>query len=388
MKQLGIASFTARGGQVADRLAGAFGKEYEIIRYDRGLKDWCGCLFASGADGIVFVGACGIAVRTIAPFLKSKTTDPAVIVIDEAGQFVISLLSGHIGGANRLAERTAAILGATPVITTATDVNGKFAVDIFASDNHLRIRDMHAAKEISAAILRGERVGVTCEGEIEGCVPPELILLKKGEKKAAKRAFQMDALRDAPRPSHSIPEIGALIRIGAGIPLCDISFDVNEKTGAAGWNQAETELTWCVPDLPSVILDLYPKSYIIGIGCRKGKTETEIAQYVEQALTGLGLSFEDCVGVASIDLKKEETGLLEFCGKRNLRFETYSAETLAEVKGEFSHSAFVSQVTGVDNVCERAALCMAGEGGRLILKKQAENGVTVALAERKWKVWF
>jgi len=362
MKQLGIASFTARGGQVADRLAGAFGKEYEIIRYDRGLKDWCGCLFAGGADGIVFVGACGIAVRTIAPFLKSKTTDPAVIVIDEAGQFVISLLSGHIGGANRLAERAAAILGATPVITTATDVNGKFAVDVFASDNHLRIRDMHAAKEISAAILRGERVGVTCEGEIEGSVPSELILLKK-DKKAAKRDLQMDALRNAPRPIHSTPEIGALIRIGVGT-----------HSGDSG--------------LPPVILDLYPKSYIIGIGCRKGKTEAEIAQYAERALTGLGLSFEDCAGVASIDLKKEEPGLLEFCGKRNLRFETYSAETLAEVKGDFSHSAFVSQVTGVDNVCERAALFMAGEGGRLILKKQAENGVTVALAERKWKVRF
>ncbi|MCD8346842.1 MAG: cobalt-precorrin 5A hydrolase [Lachnospiraceae bacterium] len=383
MKQLGIASFTARGGQVADRLAGAFGKEYEIIRYDRGLKDWCGCLFAGGADGIVFVGACGIAVRTIAPFLKSKTTDPAVIVIDEAGQFVISLLSGHIGGANRLAERAAVILGATPVITTATDVNGKFAVDVFASDNHLRIRDMHAAKEVSAAILRGERVGVYCEGEIEGCVPPELLLLKKDDQKVNQKLSQMD---DAPRPNHTIPEIGALICVG--VPSCELSFYAVENAADVGWNQAGTELTLRVPVLPPVILDLYPKSYIIGIGCRKRKTEAEIAFPVNQALASWGLSVEDCAGVASIDLKKEEPGLLEFCGKRNLHFETYSAETLAEVKGEFSHSAFVSQVTGVDNVCERAALCMAGEGGRLILKKQAENGVTVALAERKWKVRF
>lgn len=378
MKQLGIASFTARGGQVADRLAGAFRKEYEIIRYDRGLKDWCGRLFASGADGIIFVGACGIAVRMIAPFLKSKTTDPAVVVIDEAGQFVISLLSGHIGGANRLAERAAAILGATPVITTATDVNGKFAVDVFASDNHLRIRDMHAAKEVSAAILRGERVGVYCEGEIEGCVPPELFLLKIDDRKVNQR--------DDPEQGNTIPEISALICVG--VPSCEFSFYTVENAEGVGWNQAGTELTLRVPVLSPVILDLYPKSYIIGIGCRKGKTETEIAQYAESALAGLGLSFADCAGVASIDLKKEEPGLLEFCGKRNLRFETYSAETLADVKGEFSRSTFVSQVTGVDNVCERAALYMAGEGGRLILKKQAENGVTVALAERKWKVRF
>ncbi|MCD8337107.1 MAG: cobalt-precorrin 5A hydrolase [Lachnospiraceae bacterium] len=383
MKQLGIASFTARGGQVADRLAGALEKEYDIIRYEHecGLKDWCGCLFVSDADGIIFVGACGIAVRTIAPFLKSKTTDPAVVVVDEAGEYAISLLSGHIGGANRLAEHAAAILGAAPVITTATDVNGKFAVDVFASDNHLRIRDMHEAKEISAAILRGERVGFYCEGEIEGSVPPELLLLKKNEK-----ADQGAAQRDALRPIHTIPEIGALIRVG--VPSCEFTFYTMENARAAGWNQAGTELTLCVPGLPPVILDLYPKSYIIGIGCRKGKTEAEIALPVNQALASWNLSVEDCAGVASIDLKKEEPGLVEFCKKRNLRFETYSAETLADIKGDFSHSEFVSRVTGVDNVCERAALCMAGEGSRLILKKQAENGVTVALAERKWKVRF
>ncbi|MCC8047345.1 MAG: cobalt-precorrin 5A hydrolase [Clostridiales bacterium] len=344
LKKLGIASFTARGRSVADRLAAAFEGEYEIARYETGLRDWCGSLFASGADGIIFVGACGIAVRSIAPFLKSKTTDPAVLVIDEAGQFVISLLSGHIGGANRLALRAAGVLGATPVITTATDVNGKFAVDVFAKDNGLRIGSMKAAKEVSAAILRGEKVSVCCEGEIEGDVPPELVL-----------CAQEDA------------ESGNSV-IHIGLPSRDLTRNFTFAT--------------------QTVLNLCPKAYILGIGCRRGKLEQEIAQLADQSLARLGLTYEDIVGVASIDLKKEEPGLVDFCKKRGLSFETYPARTLATIKGAVSSSAFVSEVTGVDNVCERAALCMAKEGGRLVLPKQAENGVTVAIAEQHWKVRF
>ena len=110
-------------------------------------------------DAIVFIGACGIAVRSIAPFVKSKKIDPAVVVVDEQGQFAISLLSGHIGGANELTEEIAEILRAQSVITTATDLNDKFAVDVFAKKNGCFISDMELAKEISAALLAGKEVG-------------------------------------------------------------------------------------------------------------------------------------------------------------------------------------------------------------------------------------
>lgn len=197
---------------------------------------------------------------------------------------------------------------------------------------------------------------------------------------------------------------------------------------------------------PPVILNLYPKSFILGIGCRKGKPEQEITKAVQWAIDMLGITMEEIVGVASIDLKKEEPGLLEFCRKNELQFETYPAEILAEVEGNFSPSSFVKHVTGVDNVCERAALCMARKmseqpasepetdelpvrpelseavgygqpdsepvkdewparpeieeaagyrqpdptetGGRLVLRKQAEDGVTVAVAEKSWSVRF
>ena len=134
------------------------------------LADWRRMAWEQ-AEGLVFVGAVGIAVRSIAPLLRSKTTDPAVVVVDEAGQFAISLVSGHMGGANQLARQVASCLDATPVVTTATDVNGKFAVDVFAVKNGLAIGSMRRAKEISAAILAGRPVGIHTAYRLEGEVP-------------------------------------------------------------------------------------------------------------------------------------------------------------------------------------------------------------------------
>ena len=176
MKKAGIAYFTEQGGRLAHRIADGLAPEYEILLYEKGLKDWCAACFAK-AELIIFIGACGIAVRTIAPLLKSKTEDPAVLVLDEAGQYVISLLSGHIGGANAYAQKIAGLTGATPVITTASDVRGKIAVDVFAKNNHLTISSMKAAKCVEAAILRGEPVEVYCSGTVQGAVPPELTLI-------------------------------------------------------------------------------------------------------------------------------------------------------------------------------------------------------------------
>ena len=112
------------------------------------LADWTGKNFPE-ADALIFVGACGIAVRAVAPWVKDKFQDPAVVAADEGGQFVISLLSGHAGGANRLTRELAAALGAVPVITTATDVNGRFAVDVFAAENGCAISSRDLAKQLS-----------------------------------------------------------------------------------------------------------------------------------------------------------------------------------------------------------------------------------------------
>ena len=134
------------------------GVPYQAVP-EGGLSEWTKGGF-SADDALIFVGACGIAVRSIAPYVRDKFQDPAVVCVDEAGQFVIPLLSGHVGGANRLAEMVASGIGAVPVVTTATDVEKKFAVDVFAKDHGFVITDRKLAKEISADILAGEPVGV------------------------------------------------------------------------------------------------------------------------------------------------------------------------------------------------------------------------------------
>ena len=143
-----------------------------------GLSAWAGERFGD-SDGLIFIGACGIAVRAIAPYIRDKKTDPAVLAADEKGRFVIPLLSGHLGGANELAERLAAGLAksgipAQAVLTTATDVNRRFAVDVFAKEHGLVLDQMKLAKEISAAVLAGEPVGLFSDFPFSGPVPEGL----------------------------------------------------------------------------------------------------------------------------------------------------------------------------------------------------------------------
>ena len=183
-----ILSYTARGQETARRAADALkraGHSVETYALPKFAKDGDEPLSVSAAewakdgfqtaDALLFVCAAGIAVRAIAPWVKDKTTDPAVLVIDEAARFAIPLLSGHIGGANALARMLSEALGLTPVITTATDINDLFAVDVFASENHLRITDMGTAKAVSAALLSGTPVGFYSDLPVRGTLPRGLI---------------------------------------------------------------------------------------------------------------------------------------------------------------------------------------------------------------------
>lgn len=309
---------------------------------DSSLRDWTGRRFAE-SDAIIFIGACGIAVRSIAPFVSSKKTDPAVVVIDEQGKFAISLLSGHIGGANELTEEISNLLHATPVITTATDINNKFAVDVFAKTNGCYISDMTMAKEISAALVNGNSVGFASDFPWVGEIPKELQLLDEEDETKEK------------------PEMGIYV-------------------------------TNSYLKHPFVhTLYLVPKIITLGVGCKKDTPADTVEKVVRKACDELLIPSVSMELVASIDLKKEEQGILEYCKERNLPFETYSAEQLKEVEGSFAESKFVEETTGVDNVCERSAILGSskhGEKSNLILRKYAEDGVTAALARRKWSVQF
>lgn len=186
--KLAVISFTERGSRlnaaVTELLSrqgydcqsctmSRYAEKYGLSALDVPVKEWTGRMFAS-VDAILFIGATGIAVRSIAPYLEHKTKDAAVVVMDEKGVFVISLLSGHIGGANDLAGTLANLTGAIPVITTATDVNGRFAVDVFARKNQLYITSMERAKQISAEVLDEKKIGFYSDFPVIGSIPEEL----------------------------------------------------------------------------------------------------------------------------------------------------------------------------------------------------------------------
>ena len=296
-KEGNIVSLFTKSKYIPDSIKGSCGK-------------WTGEQFET-ADSIIFIGAAGIAVRSIAPFIQSKKKDPAVLVVDELGKFVISLLSGHLGGANELACLAADILQAIPVVTTATDLEGKFAVDVFAKKNNCHIFRMKEAKEVSAALLAGEKVGFYSEFPWEGELPEGLIWCQK-----------------------------------TGISLSEIQYETVDGT-----------------PLPEV-----------GIAVTVHKSCHPFASTT----------------LASIDVKKEEPGLLALSEKLGVPFKTFSSEELLSVQGEFTSSSFVSKTVGVDNVCERSAVKAAENytGVHFIQRKRGAEGVTTALVLGDWRIRF
>lgn len=363
MKLAGIA-FTDRGSRLLKRLLSRFQEEGEetegtvspscaegaggfSIRKET-LKEWTNRQFQQ-ADGLIFIGAAGIAVRACAPFVQDKTKDPAVIVIDETGRYAVSLLSGHLGGANELALRAAAFIGAEPVITTATDRNGLLAPDVFAKENGLEIEDMGLAREAAAALLRGEQIGFFSDFPVKGSLPEQLV-------SGTACRLNLWAVRAGDiRNSPAEPE--------------------EKKTERAG-SRPEPEARESSPRY----LKLLARDAVLGIGCRKGTKREAIEAMAESVLASQGLTMRDVRQIATIDLKQDETGLLEFAAAHRKRLCFYSPEELLKVPGDFSDSAFVKKTTGVGNVCERAAVLAAGEGGELAVKKHADKGVTAALA--------
>lgn len=304
------------------------------------LRVWAGREFAR-ADLLIFVGAAGIAVRGITPFVKDKKTDPAVVVCDERGQFVIPILSGHLGGANACATWLAEKLHATPVLTTASDVEGKIALDVWAKQQELFLTDREKIKERESALLRGESLSLLVEDSFTDLENrsdlPEGIQLFSSQELARWNGQQNK------------------IRIGV-------------------YSSGETDALW-----------LIPRNLVIGIGCRRGKSFMAIEKAVTKLFRQRKLPLEAVRAVASIDRKAEEAGICEFATFHHFPYRCYTAQELQQVEGTFQHSDFVEQTVGIDNVCERAALRALQEDEaftekQLIIEKQAADGITLAVA--------
>lgn len=317
-------AFTSKGLALARKLAAA--QPGAVARCGENgvtLANWTAAQFAQ-SDALVFVGAVGIAVRAIAPHCRSKATDPAVVVLDECGRFAIPLLSGHLGGANDLARRLAKACGAVPVITTATDANGVFAIDEWAKHQHCLVAEPARIKKVSGALLAGRTVRFASDWPIQGTPP-------------------------------------------AGVEL------------AGDAVQASFALT-ITPTMTPNALHIIPRIAVLGIGCKRGTPADKLADAFAAFCAETKLAPQSIAAAASIDLKKDELGLAEFGQKQGWPVTFYTADELRAAPGQFAHSDFVQSITGVDNVCERAAVLAAGSP--VWAHKWARDGVTFAVALR------
>ena len=317
--EIAYLAFTEKGRALAETLCAVLGGEVSCTRDGVALQEWTARAFPN-ARALVFIGAAGIAVRAIAPYLHGKASDPAVVAVDECGYVAVSLLSGHLGGANALTREIARICGAEAVITTATDRNGVFAFDDWARVQGLSVADPGRIKAVSAKLLAGKRIRVRSAFPIDGAPPAGVELPDDGE--------------------------------------ADVWVDV----------RAHDALT------------LVPTALVLGVGCRRGTARETLETRLNAFCAETGILPQAVCAAASIDLKRRDRGLAAFCATHGWPLHFYTASELAALKGEFTASAFVSRMTGVDNVCERAAVkCAQGE---LIVKKHAGEGVTFALAKR------
>lgn len=290
------------------------------------VREWVEKSF-SECDAIVFVGATGIAVRYVAPYVRSKDTDPAVVCIDEHGRWAIALLSGHIGGCNQLTGRIADGIGAEAIITTATDLNGKFSVDTFATRNGMRISSLRIAKDVSARVLDGRFVGFCSEIQISGDLPDGITVADSGE-----------------------------------FGVC-VSADPEKAPFGT-------------------TLNLVPMDVVLGVGCKRGTDPSKLHGFVFETLESLDITPERVATVASIDIKRDEEAILELARDLKAPARFYTAGELNSLEGDYSKSQFVQSVTDVDCVCERSA-AMASGGNDFILRKTARDGMTVAVCRRR-----
>ena len=347
-----------------------------------------------GCDALLFVGATGIAVRAIAPFLAGKAVDPAVLVIDEAGHYVISLLSGHLGGANALARTIAPLLGAEPIITTATDEESAFSVDLFAKENGFLLMDLRKAKEVAAKVLRGEKLRIYTDIPLERLSKrptmqeAELVSLKESADADILLSYRTTLL-DSMVHAEAVPQLSTSIDRTTDVAAVQQE-DSRLRTSVSVQSVASAPLEHSsgeAPSLPSTIhrsigLRLIAKKVYVGIGARKGVMQAEVAKAVTTCLADAGIDLRAVAALVSIDLKKQEAGILAYSYEAGIPFVTYTAEELRSVDGSFAASSFVQSVTGVANVCERAAAFAAGRNGHaeVLVHKTIYGNVTTAVA--------
>ena len=294
---------------------------------------------------IVVFGSVGMTVRLIAPLVADKHIDPAVAVVDDTGRFAVSLLSGHLGGGNVLTERVAALLGAQPVVTTASDALNTLAVDLLGRELGWRIENVEEVTRVSAAVVNGEEVGLLQEAGEPNWWP-------------GGRPLPSNVLRFS-----TLGELAARHCRAALLIVDRLLFDT---------------------DRPSVPFVLYrPRSLVVGIGCNRGTSADEIEVGVREAFERNDLALASLRKLATVDVKRDEVGLSECAERLGVPVEYFSAETLDGVAGAPNPSVVVQERIGTRGVCEPAAILASGMG-RLLVPKTKTRNVTVAVARMRF----
>lgn len=326
-------SFTDKGKSLGDKLQSISTLKYTIHHYENnqiegGIKNLLNYAWKE-YDGIVFISATGIAVRMISQYIQDKTIDPSIIVVDDMGGFAISLLSGHIGGANDLAIWIANELGSLPVITTATDNRNIESIDMFAKKNGYYMEDMESITKITSMMVNGKTVGIYTEENL--IINYENIIVVK----------DLDKLDS---------KIEGLIIVSSRI----------------------------IKKLNVPHTFLRPKNINIGIGCRKGVETERIIKAIENTFKTTNLSINSIKAIGTVVVKKDEKGIIQAANYFKCPMEIFSIEAIKEVEDKFEKSQFVKDTIGVYSVSEPSAYLL---GGELILLKSKYNGITISIAK-------
>lgn len=287
-------------------------------------------------DAIIAIMASGILIRSIAPLVESKISDPAVLNIDDNGNFVISTLSGHLGGANRLTEKIAGLIDATPVITTSTDVNNKMGIDVMAKDLYLLIDKTEEILFFNKAILDGREISLV--------VNPNKDF-----------RYLHDYL------NKSTLDISISISHSSKLDMDEIHVLLDEH-----------EMT------------LKERKMVVGIGCRRGKECSKIYHGLKESISDLNIDSSRINCLSSAEIKKDESGILELSDRLDIPINFVDMEKLRLFESnDIQKSEFVKSKFGIYGVCEPSALITAGFESELIYKKTSYDGVTIAIAISK-----
>ncbi len=335
-----IMTFTDRGYELGKKISENIcpdePKEIRVVPVAPGtLKEETAAAWKEGFD-LIFISAVGIAVRAVAGLIDSKLEDRAVIAMDEEGKYLVPVLSGHVGGADRLARAIAGFTGGSAVIISASAARGVPAFDEWASEKGFAILNKERIAPVYEKVLALEKVKVLCES-YDGEIP-----------------FTDHQKITAVHGDH-FPDV--IIYGGCNADV--IKSFKDEYSGRS--------------------LIMASRYLILGLGCRKGTSGEKILKCIEDICEKNGLDMRLIGKLATIALKKDEEGIKSSCARFRWELETFTAEELREVQGNYQASRFVEETTGVDNVCERAAV---KAGGKLLIKKTKYDGVTVAAAIR------